>query len=40
MAFKLQKLTFLLCNNFPSNMSVFRNYLGSLNFRGVESGMH
>ena len=39
MALKLQEFIFLVCNSFPSNMSVFRDYLISYNFRVAERGL-
>ena len=39
MALKLQKFIFLVCNSFPSNMSVIRDYLISYNFRVAERGL-
>ena len=39
MALKLQEFIFLVCNSFPSNMSVTRDYLISYNFRVAERGL-
>ena len=39
MALKLQKFIFLVCNSFPSNMSVFLDYLISYSFRVAERGL-
>ena len=39
MALKLQEFIFLVCNSFPSNMSVFLDYLICYNFRVAERGV-